>query len=144
MPGDVAATSAKVQQYLTQNFNNINIDKYGGYSLRHGSARIFVRVWTRDEVDWTVVQLEVPLLNAVKETPEVFEHIALHADDYIFGHLNATRSDDGLRISLSHSLLGDYLDEDELVHAFAAMLSGADHLDDELRTQFGGERFHED
>lgn len=143
MPGDIAATSAKVQQYLTQNFNNINIDKHG-YSLRHGSARIFVRVWTRDEVDWTVVRLDVPLLRAVKETPAVFEYIALHADDYVFGHLNTSRSEDGLQISLSHSLLGDYLDEDELVKGVAAMLSSADDLDDELGTQFGGDRFHED
>ena len=58
------------------------------------------------------VTLEVPLLLGVKETPQVFEHIALHADDYIFGHLNATRTDDGLLIRMSHALLGDYLDEE--------------------------------
>ena len=59
----------------------------------------------------------------MKEAPSVFEYIALHADDYIFGHLNATRTDDGLRIGLSHCLLGDYLDEDELIRAVGVMVS---------------------
>lgn len=144
MAGDIAATQAKVQQYLTRNFNNVNVDERNTYSLRHGSARIFVRTWTRDEVDWTVVTLNIPLLFGVKETPAVFEHIALHADDYIFGHLNAVRTDEGLTIHLSHALLGDYLDEEELARAVGAMLSGADDLDDELATQFGGKRFHEE
>lgn len=144
MAGDVAATRAKVQQYLTQNFNNVNIDKDGDFSLRNGSARIIVRVWTRDDVEWTIVGLWVPLLTEVKETPELFEHIALHADDYIFGHLNAYRREDGIMISLNHNLLGDYLDEDELARAVGGMAGVADDIDDELRAQFGGKRFHED
>ena len=142
MPGDVAATRAKAQQYLTQNFNDVNIDAEGNYSLRHGSTRIFVRVRTHDDTDWTWVTLEVPLLANVKETPEVFEHVALHSDDFIFGHLSAIRSDKGLLILFSHALLGDYLDEDELVKAVGGMLSVADHMDDELAEQFGGDRFH--
>lgn len=144
MAGDVAAVRAKVQQYLTQNFSNVTIDKDGDYSLRHNSARIFVKTKTREESDWTWITLEIPLLFDVKETPEVFEHVALHADDYIFGHLNAYRSNTGLSLFLSHSLLGDYLDETELVKAVGLMLSAGDDLDDELKAQFGGTRFHED
>ena len=74
----------------------------------------------------------------------MFEYVALHADDYIFGHLNAVRGDDGLLICLSHALLGDYLDEDELVRAVGAMLATADRMDDELKTQFGGNKLYED
>jgi hypothetical protein len=144
MPGDVAATRTKVQQFLTQTFNDVNIDRDGDFSLRHGSARVFVRTRTRDESDFTWVSLDIPLLLGVKETPEVFEHVALHSDDYLFGHLNAVRTDDGLMIMLSHALLGDYLDEQELLKAIGGMLGTADSLDDELKTQFGGQRFHED
>lgn len=144
MPGDVAATRAKVQQYLTKNFNNVNVDADGDYSLRNGSTRIFVSVLSHDEADWTAVKLEIPVLFRVKETPEVFEYVALHAGDYMFGHLYASRTDDGLMILLAHVLLGDYLDEDELCRAVAGMLSVADDLDDKLETQFGGDRFHTD
>jgi hypothetical protein len=144
MAGDIAATRSKVQQYLTHNFNNVNIDEDGDFSLRNGSARIFVRIRTRDEVEFTWVSLDIPLLLGVKETPQVFEYVALHADDYMFGHLNAVRSDDGLVIYISHALLGEYLDEQEIGFAVAGMLVTADNLDDELQTQFGGKRFHEE
>lgn len=87
MPGDRATLRTKVQQYLTQNFNNVNVDRDGDYTLRHGSARIFVRTMTRDTIDWTWVNLWVPVLLTVKETPAVFEHVALHADDYLFGRI---------------------------------------------------------
>jgi hypothetical protein len=140
MAGDVAATRSKVQQYLTQNFNSVTIDKDSDFSLRHGSARIFVRTRTRDSVNFTWISLDIPLLLGVKETPQVFEYVALHADDYMFGHLNAVRGNDGLVIYLSHALLG----EQELLRAVGAMLGTADELDDELQTQFGGNKFHED
>lgn len=144
MPGDVATTRAKVQQYLTRNFNDVNIDEHSNFSLRHGSTRIFIRVISREEADWTAVNLEIPLLLHVKESPQLFEHIALHADDYMFGHLNVGRTDEGLIVCFSHTLLGDYLDEEELCRSVAAMLTTADDLDDELATQFGGDRFHGD
>jgi hypothetical protein len=144
MAADLEATKKKVQQYLTNNFGDVNIDKDSNFSLRHGSTRIIVRTQARDDPDFTWVKLDVPVLLGVKETPQVFEHIALHADDYMFGHLNAMRGDDGLIIVISHCLLGDYLDEQELARAVGAMLATADSLDDELKTQFGGKRFHED
>lgn len=144
MAGDVAATTAKVQQYLTQNFGNVSIDRDGNFSLRHGSVRIFVRVATRDEVDWTWVRLWILLLYRVKETPALFEHIALHKDEYLFGHLYAVRGEEGIIIGLRHVLLGEHLDEEELCRAVGSMLVSADKLDDELKTQFGGSRFHED
>lgn len=144
MAGDLATLRTKVQQYLTQNFNNVTVDRDGDYSLRHGSARIFVRTMTRDAIDWTWVNLWVPVLLNVKETPAVFEYVALHADDYLFGHLHAVKGENGLAIGLRHVLLGDYLDEAELTHAVVAILGCADDLDDELKAQFGGKRFHED
>jgi hypothetical protein len=143
MAGDVAMVRGKVQHFLTENFSDVNIDKNGDFSLRHGSARIFVRTLTREQADFTWISLDMPLLLDVKETPQVFEHVALHADDFMFGHLNAVRTDDGLRIFLSHALLGDYLDEQELVRAVGAMLSTGEDLDDKLQIQFGGKRFHE-
>ena len=42
---------------------------------------------------------------------------------------------------LTHSLLGDYLDIEELKSAVATMANTADRLDDELKAKFGGERY---
>jgi Putative bacterial sensory transduction regulator len=144
MAGDVAATRSKVQQYLTHNFNNVNIDENSDFSLRHGSARVFVRTRSAEKADFTWISLDIPVLREVKETPQVLEYVALHADQYVFGHLSAARTNDGLIIWLSHALLGDYLDEQELLRAVGAMLSTAEQIDDELQAQFGGKRFHED
>jgi hypothetical protein len=144
MAGDLAAVRGKIQQYLTHNFDDVNIDSDGDLSIRDGSARVFVQAWTHDDADWTAINVFVPLLFEVKETPAIFEYIALHADDYVFGHLNATRTDDGLNIFLSHCLLGDYLDEEELVRTVGVMISIVDDLDDELKAQFGGRRYNEE
>ena len=142
MAGDVAAAREKVQRYLDDNFDVVDTDSDGDFSLRRGSTRIFVKVRTHDDTDWTWVTLEVPLLSKVAENPEVFEYVALHSDDFVFGHLSALRTEDGLLILFSHALLGDYLDEAELVKAVDGMLTIADNMDDELREMFGGDRFH--
>lgn len=144
MAGDLDALRGKIQKYLTHTFSNVTIDRDGDFSLRHGSARVFIRAATREDSDWTWVNVWVPVLLGIKETPALFEYVALHADDYIFGHLHAVRLDEGITIGLRHALPGDYLDEDELVRVVAGLLSTADHLDDELKSQFGGTRFHED
>lgn len=146
MSVDVSTTREKVEQYLSRNFAQVSVNEAGVYSLRKGSARIFVEVrvaGSAGEAKITLVNLDVLLLQGVRETPAVFEYVALHADDYQFGHLNAARTDDGLRLFLSHTLLGDYLDEDELRYAVGGMATVADDLDDELQLRFGGARFHE-
>ncbi len=40
----------------------------------------------------------------------------------------------------THTLLGDYLDEEELHNAVGAVVTTADRLDDELQSRFGGKR----
>lgn len=144
MAGDVAALKEKIQRYLTQNFNNITIDRDGDFSLRHESARVFVSAGSPKSADWTFASVWSPFLFGVKPTPELFEYVALHTDDTIFGHLYAHRTEDGVTLGFSQRLLGDYLDEEELTHAVVAVVTTANDLDDELQAKFGGKRFHED
>lgn len=42
---------------------------------------------------------------------------------------------------MSHTLLGDYLDEQELRHGVMGILSAANECDDELQKKFGGKRW---
>lgn len=143
--GDEAAVKIKVQQYLTEAFQSVSIDRSGQYSLRHESARLFVEVTSKGADEPVIVKLTVPLLFGVNNGPELHEHIAFHADDYFFGHLSLEpRSDGSTDIFFSHRLLGDYLDEAELEIAVAWMLGGANEMDDELQARFGGTKFHED
>lgn len=145
MAGDVARVRAKVQEHLTQSFSNITLGKDNVLSLRHGSARLFVDVRTREENDWTWVNLTVPVLVEVKPSADLNEFIAYQGADFIFGNLSLSQWSEGtVAVMLEHNLLGDYLDEAELGRAVAGMLGSADTLDDDLRTRFGGNRFHED
>lgn len=141
--GDIAAVKSKVQEILTSNFTGITLER-DGFSARQGSSRGFVTVTSKGDDQPTIVNIDFPLLFEAPASPELFEHLALHANDYIFGHLAAHKDEDGsVGIVLTHRLLGDYLDEDELGFALGWMAGVADDLDDELKAQFGGDRYHE-
>ncbi len=111
------------------------------------STRVNVSVsdWgtNKDGDPASLVQLSCPLLWEVDPTPQLFEYIAKQGGNYYFGHLSAhdDQSAPGkLFLLMSHTLLGDYLDEEELSSALYAMLNTADNLDDELKGKFGGKR----
>ena len=144
---NVDQTMMKVQRILT-----------GPMGLRislSGSSIIvtFTDVSTRVNVnvqDWgvdkngdpqTLVQLSCPILWEVDPSPALFEWIARQS--YYFGHITAhddTSAPGKLFLLMSHTLLGDYLDEEELNSALYAILGTADKLDDELKQKFGGKR----
>ncbi|GAB08588.1 hypothetical protein GOARA_013_00320 [Gordonia araii NBRC 100433] len=142
---NVDAVKSKVQEFLVSNLNNVGLTK-DGFTIRNGSAQIFVSVRQWGDKD-TLVKFEVPVLFDVPRSPELYEYIAFHASDWVFGTigLNASDEDPGkVVITLEHSLQGDYLDEPELMEAVRLLAQIGDKIDDELKSQFGGTRFHED
>ncbi len=143
MSAQLDALRNKVQRILADEFGTIEVDKDGDFTLRHQSARVFVRCvdWGDDE---TIVSVFAPILEGVPATPELFRWIAIEGSTYFFGHMSATEADDGIRVGFSHTLLGDYLDAKELITAVVGVLSTGNDLDDEMQTKFGGRRFHED
>ena len=135
----------KVQRYLTDLAGTIQLLPDGLFAVDSGSARVLVLCDEWAGADQTLVHVFAPLLQGVKPSPELYEHVALHADDYLFGHLSARPEDDGtIAVMFTHVMLGDYLDPEELKHAVGGVLAPADILDDELQARFGGKRFHED
>lgn len=142
----VAEVSSKVQAMMLDSNLLYTVRGPDHFSLRFESVGVFVRVWGRDTEDdqRTFINFEVPILVGVNDSPELYKYIALHADDYIFGHLSLTKFEDGqLAIFFTHALLGDYLDAGEFHAVMASIVQTSDRLDDELQPQFGGRRFHE-
>lgn len=91
----------------------------------------------------SLVQLSSPILWEVDPSPALYEWIAREGGKYYFGHVSAyddTSAPGKLFLNMSHTLLGDYLDEEELHWALYAILGTADKLDDELKEKFGGKR----
>jgi hypothetical protein len=142
MPANLLMVKDKVQRYLTDLIGSVEIDAEGRFSFRHGSARLFVQVDQINE-ESTAVEIVAPLVFNARATPELFHYVATRGS-YRFGHLSAAERDDGVSIFYQHTLLGDFLDPDELKWAVFAMANTADELDTQLRSQFGGETFHED
>ena len=143
---NLAVIKSKVQDILAAKFT-VQLTDRGGFTLRHESARMFVDLKQRPgEPDSAVyVGFLCPVLFGLEPSPALFEYVALHADDFMFGHLSAHKADDGtITLFFSHNILGDFLDEDELMDAVIKVLGTANDLDDELQQKFGGNRFHED
>lgn len=137
----IAETRSKVQHYLTKN-GRVEIDRDGDFTFQAGSSRVFVRV-----VDWgngdTVVNVWAIVAAEVPATPDLFRFIATETDSYMLGHLGCQLGDDGSAlVTFSYRILGNVLDEEELMHAAVAVASTADKIDDEVVAQFGGRTFH--
>ena len=146
---NVDQTMMKVQRILTGPMG-LRVSLQG-----NTISATFTDVSTRVNVsvqDWGVdkngdpqslVQLSSPILWEVDPSPGLFEWIAKEGSNYFFGHISAhddSSAPGKLFLLFSHTLLGDYLDEEELSSALYAVLGTADKLDDELKGKFGGKR----
>lgn len=135
----------KVQRYLTDLAGTIQIAPDGLFTLKMGSARVFISCTSWAQTGKTLVGLECPVLIDCQPSAELYEDIATRANDYLFGHLSAAPQTDGsVIVMFTHTLLGDYLDPDELKTAVLGVLSTADQIDEDMKARFGGKRFQED
>jgi hypothetical protein len=132
----------KVQRLLTNRFGSIKIDKDGDFVVQHESAVVFVRPfqWTDDQ---TVIRIACPMLVDAPITPELTRWIAVEGQRFIFGQAYLNPNDDGKTgwVYFQHNLLGDDLDEAELMEALDAIVLTGNRLDNELLAKFGGSLF---
>lgn len=131
-------TRMKVQRILSSN----GTVELSGENLfvKMGStvARITV-------IDWgdgnTLVKIDAPILFDVPVTDELYKYVAQNSNKRFFGALGLVEGDDGLAIlHMDQTILGDTLDEPELMFAVVLVAQTADKLDDELQSRFGGQR----
>jgi hypothetical protein len=143
-------TMMKVQRLLTGPMN-LRIDLQGdtiGVRFTDSSTQIHIRVldWgkTKDGEPRSLVRISAPLLRGVTPTPALYEYLAREVPRFFFGSIAVWDDEDEkgkLALTLGHTLLGDYLDEEELKAAMFGILGSADDLDDQLKQKFGGKRW---
>ena len=146
---NVDQTMMKVQRILTGPMG-LRIQLHGNtinVSFTDVSTRVSISVqeWgtNKDGDPASLVRLSCPILWEVDPSPGLFEWVAKEGGNFFFGHISAhddSSAPGKLFLMSSHTLLGDYLDEEELSSAMYAMLGTADKLDDELKQRFGGKR----
>jgi hypothetical protein len=143
----VDVISAKVQRMLTAEFNDIRLTKDGGFSLPMGSTTVFVEIkeWTadKDSNPRSLVYLWCPVAREVPISPELFEWAATEGRKSWFGGVVVQKNQDGKTafVTFDHTLLGNFLDPDELSSAAYMVGWTADDLDDVVTTKFGGKRY---
>lgn len=143
MSANLDLVQLKVQRYLTD-LGPVSLDSDGDLSLQVGSARLFVRVLEHPNGESTLVHLFAFLVDGATLGPELYEYVATF-DDTIFGTLLVVKLEDGTgRVVLRETLLGDFLDADELHAAVLGLAYAGDQLDDEIAEAFGGDVFHPD
>lgn len=108
---------------------------------------VFVHVDEQRSDDGDYVRFPVEcwawVIGDVEVTPDLIDHLAFRPG-YTWGHLSAMREDGGTAtLVFRHVLLGDYLDEKELINAIYTVAGTASDLIDELHPRFGGRRFGE-
>jgi len=140
---------ANVHQFLNNNFTGIVIHDDKSVILRQESALCYIEVleWNPEtEGQNTLIRFLASVVWGVKRSPALYEWIALNNDEYYFGHLvvKETKEKELVDVWFAHNLLGDFLDEAELICAVTALLFTADQLDDEVMHTFGGKRAFEE
>lgn len=145
----IEQTMMKVQRILTGPLG-LKVSLSGdliGITFTDSSTSVNVRFLdfgkTKDGEPRSLVRLFAPVLRGVTPTPALYEYIVREAPLRWFGNLSVNPDQETpgtVYITYGHTLLGDFLDEEELSAALWNVLGGADELDDVMQKKFGGKR----
>ena len=150
---DLDRVRYKVQRMLSKKWDvklGNRPETIGDYTLNFESTQlnIIIDEKTFGGDDSVVVRCHAPILYNVPLSPELYEWVSTVGASYDFGTAVVVQLEDESQdqptegnLWLCHTLLGDYLDPQELHWAVGAVGFTADRLDDELQSKFGGRRF---
>ena len=125
-----------MERILTNNFAT-QIGSQGEYFVRAESTGAIISCVDLEAA--VLIHIRALVLSNVPITQELVLEVA--TSDFMFGNLRLEIGDDNLgRLWMEHNLLGDFLDEQELVYATISVGSGADDIDDVWQQRFGGNR----
>ena len=135
---DLSVLKEKVQRILTANWR-VELTE-DGFFVRGESTGCHIRCIESEDGDWTYVNFYSFVLLDVPITDEFLRYVA--GTYMTFGSFVVVFSESGDRGNLifDHTILGNYLDSEELNVALGAVFWTADEIDDDLQQRFGGQR----
>lgn len=139
----VNAVKAKAQAMLLRD-TEIGLDQRGRITLDRGSTRAFIEFIPREPARQVYVMITCPVAFFVPITPALYQYMAENSDRWYFGHLafypyaEDSEHKGQAYINFTHTLLGDFLDPEELSIAVFSCLNTANDLDDEFIKLHGG------
>jgi hypothetical protein len=124
----------------------IRIDNDGDLMITHESALCWIQVheWGTPSGDGKdiVIQVRSPILWGVRRSPALYEWVSTDGQDFFFGRVACNEDKDPslTNVFFEYSILGDNVDEPEIVNAVMAVIFTANKLDDDLLPKFGGKK----
>jgi Putative bacterial sensory transduction regulator len=137
MASNTSETRDRVASMLASMVGRVELDAGGELSFAYESTRIYVNVRPFGE-DASVVNVYAITNVDLTPSPELYEFVATHSGDWVFGHLAMEQTDDKAAVLFRETLLADFLDQAELQTAVAAVATTADQVDDQIKEKFGG------
>jgi hypothetical protein len=140
MPAKISEVRDRVASIMSDLVGGLQLNPGGDLSFDYETATVYVNVRPFME-DSTVVNVFAFTNVGLQPTRELFEFVARHSGDWIFGHLAVFGDSDGqgeVTLVFRQTMLGDYLDAEELTAAVVAVATTADQIDDQIKQQFGG------
>jgi len=129
----------KTRDYLHSLFGEVNVRVVGDtFVLQEGSTFVYARALAIGK-NKSVVEVFSYVAVGVPVTPELTRFLLAHNLKLILGAFGLAIEENGTgSIILSHSILGDSMDRDELYGSVSAVARVADDLDDRIVGSFGG------
>lgn len=142
----VDTIKARVQQILANEFGSAEISKFGDFIVEHESVVVYVEVEKGFGDDGTLVTVRCSLVCDVPITPELTRWVAIEGQQFRIGGILLEPNEDETTawITFRHGMIGDDLDESELLGVLYAVMATSDELDEELQAKFGGTLYLEE
>lgn len=133
-------THDKTRDYLHTLFGEVNVTKMDGtFALQEGSTFVYVRSFPIGERK-TAVEIFSYVVIDVKVTEELMRYLLTYNLRLMFGGFGLSIDESGKgAVVLTHTILGDGMDRDELYASVSAIARVADDLDDQIVATFGGQ-----
>jgi hypothetical protein len=129
----------KTRDYLRELFGEANIKPMNSmFALQEGSTFVYVRTFPIGEQKAGVEIFSYVVID-VNVTEELMRYLLTYNLRLVFGGFGLSVDDGGKgAIVLTHTILGEGMDRDELYASVSAIAQVADDLDDKLVANFGG------
>ena len=138
----VSQVQKKVQSILSSELGSVNVDADGNLRLTYKSTAVLITTFEfGQEKDQTIIEIAGVVSIDTPASPKLYKYLNDQNAGLHFGALHHGQGTDSSMTLLKYSILGDFLDPEELLNAVRAVVLVSDMLDDEVIKEFGGRRF---
>jgi hypothetical protein len=138
----VSQIQKKVQSILTSELGSVNVDADGMISIPYQSTLVTIAVEQfASSTDETIVDVRGLISFDTPTSPDLYKWLNKKNSELRFGSIFHLESKQNTIMVLQYSLLGNFLDPEELLNALRAVVLMADILDDEVTKEFGGRKY---